>query len=541
MSKKTLKVLQDNVLFGTARKVRVGNGRSRYQFYWGRISVILGALALAAWFLMAAFLYFFFKTRRGYEDVQYSKMLVLPLRYPEHRREMGDFYIRTAIERMEARDFRGAIIRLRAGINLSPTNKQGRLLLSEFYEFAQNRPDLAVEVLRGGLRYAGENPEFYGEEYLQRVFRAYLTNSLDDDAYELATELLVEFRGEEQMERLLAYVAAVSRVFRGAFDEATALLRQYEIGGTPDGISLQARMLWLRGEEERAINLLNSAFSRFPGNDSVRDLAMQIHRERGDNNWVRRVANQRLILNPDNHGARLELLRSLHALDRMDSYRTHIDLILEPALNNRSLLVSLGGLAVELADTELADELLRIARRGAEEDVELTLLAISSYAMAEEYQRGWDLLSAFLEDTTQTMDFWTVPQRGLQAILAYGLGRDADSARYVREMFRRPAPDIAIYNILAIMFESKNMIRTAQQLLEQAHQQERSNQPILTSLIRLQMNHGIDENLPENIKQVLELRRQPQRFLDQLQMAIGRDRFMFHPMREDLLRRLDVQ
>jgi tetratricopeptide (TPR) repeat protein len=538
MSRKTGKVLQENALWGFGRKIKSSTGRVRLKLRWGRIGFTFSVLALAGWFFLAAMLYFFFKTRRGYDEVQYTKMLVLPFRYADHRREMGDFYIRKAVNEMEERNFRGAMLLLRAGVNLAPNNQQGRLLLSEFYEFAQNRPDLAVDILRGGLAFAEMFPEFHSREYLQRVFRAYIANALDDDAYQLATELMPDFEGDKEMTQLLAYVAALSRVFRGGFGEARQLLQDNNLLESPDGVALEARILWLQGNKRTAFNLLDRALLRFPGNDALRDMAVQFHFEEEDFERARQISQLRLRNNPDNLRARIELAQALGRLGRTEAMMREVEVILKEARGDRNTLLIIAALASDAKDIALAQRMIRQARQGAEVDLDLFYSSLAALAAAGEYQQAWDSLNDFLRNPPPDLDRGRVFQLGLQSFLALGLGRDAESARFFREMLQTNFTRPEVYVGLARLFSGVGAYDQAFQLLDFSNRQRRDNRAVLQALVKLQIDHDVGERLPEHISQLLALRRPGHNLLSETFSFMGSDRFLFHPLRAELLQRL---
>ena len=118
----------------------------QFHIFWGRLTVTLILLAIFIWIGTASAAFLFVKYQRGFTDVRFADMLMLPSRWQQYQIARGDFYIKTAQEQLKAEKYRESFYSLRIGVTKSPGNKDGRLLLAQFY-IAWKRPEQAKQLL----------------------------------------------------------------------------------------------------------------------------------------------------------------------------------------------------------------------------------------------------------------------------------------------------------------------------------------------------------------------------------------------------------
>ena len=161
-----------SILFGFAVQSKALDVRVQIKFSWARLLGTFLLLAVIGWFSLAGALYFYFKYNKEFDDVSYVKMLtVLPFGMEAHRKEMGDFHIEKGLSEMREGNYRDGFRLLRLGVARSPGNLQGRLVMSEFYEFAIKRPDIAAQQLLLGLEHGGLEDLDYLKQTLRVLLR----------------------------------------------------------------------------------------------------------------------------------------------------------------------------------------------------------------------------------------------------------------------------------------------------------------------------------------------------------------------------------
>ncbi len=271
---------------------RTGEG-IRLQVLWRQALLALVVLGLLGWFALAGAAYAFVKYRRDFAGVQFRHLLLYPLKREEFRVSRGDFLIERAKEDLKAQRFREAFYGLRVGSSLSPGNREGRMLLAQFFVVWQ-RPDLAQDLLVEGV----EANKADGE-YLQAVFSFLLQRQADAKVMAIADRLLKESEhlpGPEERVRMIAMARATAQFFRGDYDGAEATIRRYRLQDTPDGQILTLRIEWDRGERETALERLQALTERIPENEQVYAQYAAYLRETGRDDELRRLCVLRQLI-----------------------------------------------------------------------------------------------------------------------------------------------------------------------------------------------------------------------------------------------------
>ena len=100
---------------------------------WPLATLWLVMLGLVGWLGLATGAYLFVKYRRDFSEVQFKHMLFYPAERENYRQARGDYLISVSQKELEAKKFREAFYHLRVGANLAPHNRDGRMLLAQFY------------------------------------------------------------------------------------------------------------------------------------------------------------------------------------------------------------------------------------------------------------------------------------------------------------------------------------------------------------------------------------------------------------------------
>lgn len=528
----------ESALFGFARLVKSSDRSTEIEIRWGRVLALLAFLGLSAWFSGAGALYFFFKLRHAYEEVSFPKMLVLPFRMDEHRLEMGNYHIRRGMELLEEREFRSAMHLLRVGIARSRANFEGRIVLAQIYEQGLRRPDIAIAVLREGLNYAAIEPRFMEPEYLQTLFRLMLQNQYDDEVVELARKLLAELPKDDPRAMFITLAASQAKIFRGHFAEAEALLDEYGLSQSPDGFLLSAQIRWSRGQRNLAISILNRGLERFPANDGLYATLMRYYRE--NENWpvIRRYSVLRSSRFPEKPGPRIDLLFAYAKTGDEDRIPEEVELLLND-FELEEVLVPLARFAGETGRPELAERILKLSENTEINQAPLQLLTVESYLRADRFQDALARADAFAEENPEWRENTGAIEQALRGLALYGLGRTTDARIILREFIRdrlvRPATHIAVAN----HFIQIGAYDIAREILERSLEANPESQPVLTSLVMLDIRTNASASFIRNLKQLLRMRVPDKSVLEASYRALGSDRHLFLGERDMLLLRLE--
>ena len=158
----------------------------RVRVAWKQALAALVILPLLGWLSLATGAYLFVKYRRDFPEVKFRHMLFYPTQQGEYRRERGDFLIAKAKGQLKDQKINEAFHSVRVGASLSPTNREGRMLLAQFYVVSQ-RPDLAQKLLVEGIELHADN-----REYLQTLFSFLLQRQEDSEVLRITRDLLAK-------------------------------------------------------------------------------------------------------------------------------------------------------------------------------------------------------------------------------------------------------------------------------------------------------------------------------------------------------------
>lgn len=529
---------ESSAYLGFAKIVRRRGGRVTLKLRWGRIVAALLALGVAAWFAAAAGLYLFFKHKHGFEEVSYSKMLVLPFRLEEHRVEMGDYHVEEGLKALSEGDFQSAFHLLRVGVARSKANFEGRLALAEIFRLALQRPDWAADILEEGLQYNEYDPRFLQLDYLRPLFVTLASNQYDQRTIELAEELLGKLEPGTSETVFIALAAVRANMFVGDYAEAERILDEFNLTNSPQGQIFLAQIRWNRGQRQRAINILHRALAAYPDQDAIYGSLMRYYIESEEWDLVRRFALLRTLRYPEKVAPRIDLLYALDATGEEGLIIPSVDEIIRefPAEETATPLarfaaetgrIDIGRLAYELA----VDNGLDLAQS--------TLLLQETLLRGGKFQESLDFSDALREEKPA----WLEPSRslesGLRALALQGLGRQLDAKIFVREFMESERIRPQTHALVARLFAEKGATDLATSILQQSYERFPGNPVILSSLIQLNIRSDNSRGFVSNLRDLLNRRVPDADTLRNSAIELSSDRHLFLSDREELLSRIE--
>jgi predicted Zn-dependent protease len=510
------------------RLARAPRGGTRVIVDWGRLSLLLVALALAGWFGLAAAGYLFVKYQRGFDKVRFVDIL-LPNRWDDYREARGNHYIERAKSELKEGNYREAFHFARVGVGASPANTEGRLLLAQFFA-VWGRPDLAQRTLVEGLPHGEGNPEF-----LKALFGFLIQNQEDGEVIAISKRLLPGIAENSPRNQLVALAAATAQYFRGSYDEAEDLLASYSLLRTKDGRLLQARIDWDRGARAQALIKLESYAAESPGEDEYFVQLTAFHREAREWADVQRLAILRQLTNPNNPAPQIDLLYAYAETGSREKLRQETETVFRDFATNTQIILALGDFAANQGDTELARRVLdhsRFHNLGSEGPA---LMLAESHVVAKRYSEALALIQQFSRENPEWLKRHAAVFNGLQAIASFGLGSRDDGELYLNMFLSQPS--LRAENLVAVSGRLLSIGATdpARRVLAAATQADPKNQAALTRLIELDLKSGRTDDLPVNIRRLLTMRRPSPALLTSAAQTLGSDWHFFLAGRDALL------
>ncbi|MDB2506500.1 hypothetical protein N9X20_03030 [Opitutales bacterium] len=530
-------ILRENpILLGFAVQRKEPDGRIHIAIRWARLLTTLFVLFIASWISVAAALFGYFKYKKEFDEVTFTGMIALPFRMQEHRKEMGDYHIKTGLAEIKEGNYRDALRLLRLGIVRSPSNLEGRRMLAEFYEVALKRADIAAELMLKGLDLGGIDDI----DYLKQTLRVLLRHQMDEKIQQLADKYLPNEPDLTDNNRILAFGAANANYLRGNFDQADDYLISYNLIQSIEGLLLSAQISWDRGNQIAAITKMEHSLSRFPNSEPLLMQLSRYHREMGDLDKARRYAILRNVKDPLSPAPRLELLYIYNKANDVERELRETQRMLKQFRDDESALQSLANFA---ADTGKID----LARRTYEEALEnefaigpFALLLIESHLVSKDYEGALSFSEELLKENPNWLkNRWAI-FNSLRAVASYGTNRPDLGEIYLQHFIDEENNPPQTYLAVSRRFIDTDRSQQARKILTTAYHRAPTNQQILSELIRIELELGHTENLNRLLNRLLLMRRPQMDLLVEAYEKLGSDRFIFTPDRESLLLQLSA-
>lgn len=536
MSEREQPVHTERALLGLAVRERYAGGLVRLRIRWGWVCALLLILFAGAWMTKTAGLYWWFKYQKGYTEDTFVDMLVFPLNIAEVTQRHGVFQIEEGIRMINEGNFAEGYPMVRRGLNKSKEHLEGRTIVAEV-ERLRGQDDRAIEILRGGLRFGGEK-DF---DYLRSWVNALLLMNRDQELMDFAEEYLPAEPEITQANSLVAIAAAQAAYFRGDFDRSEALLLDYNLIQSVDGMVLWAQISWDRGARESAIQKLEN----FVQDNPRRNLALiyvyltRFYREQGDVDKALRYAIRRTVDDPMSAGARVEVLRAYAAKGDDELARRQSRAFLYDFRNEESAIRLLASYAAEEGDTFLARSVYELALENDFDIALFGLLFIEAHVVAGRYEQAVELCNEILkENPTWLGERYTANQatfNSLRAMAYFGIGNNELGQFHLDKVIAEPTLRAPSLVRMARMFRDLGRQEEARRLLVRAFEVDPENQQALSGVVDIDLALGLSQDLTQNLRSLLRLRRPSYELLARAYEELSSDRFIFAKDRENLL------
>ncbi len=524
------------ILLGFVARIRGADGRIHFAVRWGRIASTLLVILIGGWVATAGALFSYFKYKQGFSEVTFTDMISLPFRVEDHRKEMGDFHVEQGFEEIKAGNYRDALRLLRIGVIRSPSNLEGRSVLSEFYELAIKRSDVAADLMVKGLELGG----IEDLDYLKQTLGLLLRNQMDEQIQELTNKHLPEEPELTDINRTLAFGAANANFLRGNYDQADDYLISYNLIESLDGLILSSQISWDRGNQIAAIAKMEYSLPRFPNSGRLLMQLSRYHREIGEIDKARRYAILRNVKDPLSAAPRIELLYIYNHSKDFDREQRETKRMLKEFRNDESALQSLADFAAETGNIDLA-------RRAYEEALEneftadsFALILIEAHLVGNDYSGAISFSEELLKEGPDWLTKRWAIFNSMRAVASYGINRPDLGEIYLQHFIDETSTPPQTYLAVARRFLNADRTPQARKILSTAFHRSPTNQKILSELIRLELELGNTENLQPLLTRILQMRRPRVELIVNAYKKLGSDRFIFTPSRESLLLQLSA-
>lgn len=527
---------EESLLLGLLVKKFKDEGTPYIHFNWGKISLLLVVLIAFAWISMATLLFAYFKYLKDFDRVKFSNMMLLPIKYSEHKIEMGDRHIERGLKAIDSKNYNDGIRLLRLGLIRSPGNLEGLIKLAQIYEFGLNRKDIAIEMYIDGFGHGGIN----NKEFCVTALRTMLSNNMDTEIINIANEYLPkEFeKGDNPNLQTLAYAAAASSFYRGNFDKTEDYIHAFLLNESVEGIILSAKVSWDRGNKFSAIKKLESSLYSFPNSDDLYEQLCYFYREIDDFDSARRYAQLRNIKSPSNPDPVIGLIYLYDKYGIEDQVTKYSKQIIKNFSDNEAAIYQLANFAASTGKVNIAQFCYELALEKNYEIANFALTLVEAHISKRDYEGAIVFSEELLIENPKWLQNQVSIFSSLRSLACYGLSRPDLGEIYLGEFLNEPNNNSETYIAVATRFSSNQMYQQAQKILEIAYSNDTDNQRILNNLIKVNLELGITQDLGNQIKKLLQTRRPDKKLIRDAYNSLGSDLFLFTKNRNSLLMEL---
>jgi len=487
---------------------------------------------MALWLVLAAYICYFIKNERAFEEVRYSQVLQIPWRWQEFKREKAAYWVRQGLELYRLGQYRDAYDLLRAGVPEVPENTEARIALARIYLMA-GRNDFTRDVLVEGLAH---NADQY--DYVRSVLGFLFSQQADEVVTVLLAKIIETTPPGAQLHQLARSAQAIAFFNRDRYAEAEKTLQEGGLLANPQSRLLLARIAWEKGLRETALLQLRELHRAFPDDDEIFNNLISHLRQSEAKAEIRRFSIDRQIKYPERPEAYLEFLNVSQEpaeYSRRDEaeqdYITHF-------AKNPEALAKLSEYASKYGRVELAEEILARCRAFGK-GLQLPACAVLSANLeagnfAQVLSRG-DELGA--EDLG-----WNESQRavlaGFRMVALFGSGKEVEAEPELGRLVESRYLGAQSATALAFRMQRMGQADSALKLLRHAVEVDALYQPALVALLRAEQSSRDMAELRPLIERLPSLRKPPADLLAQLRATFESDRYLYLPKRAELVAKL---
>ncbi len=536
MKKNELSKKDTPLLLGLLVKKFTENGTPYIHFNWGKISFLFIFLIIFLWLSLATLFFAYFKYVKDFDTVKFSNMILLPIKYGEHRIEMGDRHIDRGLKAIKESNYPDAIRLLRLGLARSPGNLKGLVSLAQIYEFGIKRKDIAIEMYLSGFEYNGINDK----DFCVAALKSLLDNKMDAEIVSIAKQYLPKkfAAGDNTNFQILAYAAAATSFYRGNFDQSEDYINTFLLNESIDGIILSSKVSWDRGNKFSAIKKLESSLYKFPNSDLLFSQLSFFYREIDDFDSARRYTQLRNIKSPSDPNPVIELIYLYNKHNIEDKVTEYSKQIINNFSDNEIAIYQLANFAASSGKINIAQFCYELALEKNYGLENFALSLIEAHISKKDYQGAVNFSEELLSENPKWLKKQWYLFSSLRALACYGLNRPDLGEIYLGEFLSDPSITSFSYIAVAKRFTDNKMYPQAQKILNLAYNKDENNQRILKSLISVNLELGMTQDLGDQIKKLLQTRRPDKELLKDAYNRLGSDLFIFTKNRSAILMEL---
>lgn len=495
------------------------------RLFWGRLAVWVVLLLCVVWLALAGAAFLFVKYRRGFTEVSFKHMVLLPWKIDDYRRAKGEFLIKEGLELAEKQEWRKAFDLLRTGLAAVPDHREARLMTARIYLMA-GRPDMVRTLLVEGLAYHGDQ-----ETYVREVLGFFFGLQADDTVVTLTSELRSRLDAASPARRMAVIALAYAYFNRERLDDAMAVLSEERLLATPEGRYVTARVAWERGRKEDALGQLRELTAQVPDDYEIYRTLITYLNEGGRWREVRRVALTRQFALPDKPEAYVDFVAACAAEGDTAAREAAEAAYWEKFTDDVPALLKLAEPAAREGRVEVVEKVAARCQVLGREVADAEMLLLLAHLERREYDAVLSATARLSAEAAKWPERQRLVMGGLKAAAYYGRGEEIEAEPLVKRLCETRLLPATLFTALAEQLEKAGQGTQARRVLRHAVEVDPLHQPALVMLLRSMLAAQELGDAVPLIERLLTMRKPPVDLLAGLERGLGSDRYLMLPGR----------
>lgn len=454
-----------------------------------------------------------------------------------HLQHKGEYFISVAKAALERGDFADFAKYIGTGASLSPRNAEAQKLCSDLY-FAFGRPIDAFLILEKSLDFGLDDPEIF-RNYLTRCFM------LDQDTKVIACakKYLPNPKLNKVIREELKIAEAQANFFRGNYNEASKLIREYTLETNPEGFVLRCQIMYENGDKADAVKLLNSAIKAYPGAVRLLEIKAKWLKDMGNLQEARDCLDLIVITNPDNYSPYIQSLHLNSGPEFAAKRSTEIEKIITKYGRSEIAMLELAQYANDVFDSQLTARILTLAEQNRfPSRIKFALTHAECLVNSGHSHQAVLLIDELITqiDREQWLTDTRIALDALRTIAYFADEQPEIGLINLQKLLQnqRIPPQLLIASGKKLII-AKRFVE-ANNMLIQAHLMNENNQTLLLQIVKLKIAHPeIANDVEVYIRRLMATRRPPRDVLIDALNCVSSDVYLFSSNREKL--QLDIE
>jgi len=341
----------------------------------------------------------------------------------------------------------------------------------------------------------------------------------------------------------LKLAEAQANFFRGNYNEASKLIRDYTLETNPEGFLLRCQLMYELGEKNEAIKLLNTAIKNYPGVMRLLEIKARWLKDMGNLKEARDCLDLIIISNPENYSPYIQSLHLMTGPENVEKRSIEIEKIIKKYAKSEQAMLELAQYANDNFDAKLTARLLTLAEQNRfPSRTKFALTHAECLINANRPHEAILLIDELLSqiEREQWLADTKIALDALKCIAYFGDDQpEIGLINLTRLLENRRIPPQLLIATGKKLISAKRFVE-ANNMLIQAHLMNENNQPLLLQIVKLKIEHPeIATDVEVYIRRLMDTRRPPRDVLISALNCVSSDTYLFSNNREKL--QLDIE